>query len=114
VITYSPSQEVYEGTLVSITCVSQTKDPKNTKVSWIRSGDILAGEVVQGSASVTNTITLPALLSDSSARYDCHVDHENLPEALIDYARIKGRRRQAYNCSHTDTVLCQLVYLQTQ
>ena len=90
-ITYSPGDTVYDGDLVTLTCVSETKDPKGTDVIWLVKGEVLEGDKLVGSDSVSTSITLPAALTDNNVRYECHVIHLNLPEPLIVYGRITGR-----------------------
>lgn len=89
-ITYEPSQSVYDGALLSLTCTSDTLDVPNTSVLWIRSDEKLYGDTKRGSSSLTNTIIIPASIADSPASYECRVDHPNLPEPLIDYADFTG------------------------
>lgn len=89
-ITYDPSREVYDGSLLRLSCKSDTQDAKDTEVIWIRSNDRVDGETTSDSSSVVNTIIIPAVLSDSGSRYECHVIHPNLPEPLISYANFTG------------------------
>ena len=90
-ISYNPGDTVYDGDLVTLSCVSETQDPTNTDVIWLVKGEVFEGDRVVGSATVTNSIVLQAALTDNSVRYECQVIHPNIPEPLIGYARINGR-----------------------
>lgn len=90
VITYNPGQNVYDGTMVSLTCVSETKDPAGTEIIWLQLGKLIKGEMVTGLSTVSNTITFRADLNGSAARYECNVIHRNLPEPWIKYGSITG------------------------
>jgi len=89
-ITYSPGQSVTEGTVVSLTCKSDTGDVENTEVVWIKSQQRIEGDVSKNPGSISNVILLPASITDNNARYECHVIHPNLPEPLIDYGELQG------------------------
>lgn len=91
-ITYDPSDTVYDGMNVMISCKSRTDDPDNTEVIWLRGGEKLEGDVDVGADSVTNTLTLPVTLSDTADRYECHVLHRNLAAPLIAYGRLTGNK----------------------
>lgn len=89
-ITYNPGQTVYDGTLLSLSCTSDTPDAPRTEVVWIQSRNRVGGETASDNTSVTNTIIVPAMIADSTARYECHVYHPNIPEPLVDYAEFNG------------------------
>ena len=104
-ITYDPGQIVYDGTLLSLTCTSDTADARRTEVVWIQARRPVDGDVLADRNSVTNTIIVPAMIRDSSARYECHVIHPDLPEPLVEYANYSG------TIQLTDTVLVYIGFI---
>ena len=86
-ITYNPSREVYDGTMLSMTCAAETPDLANTELVWLQGGQRLpTGEVMKRGGRIVHTQIIPALIGDTAERYECHVLHPNLPEPLVAYA----------------------------
>lgn len=89
-ISYEPSDTVYDGEMVSITCTSDTPDPSNTEVIWLHNNEKIDGTVQVRPDSVINSIEVLATPADSSERYECHVLHRNLASPLVAEGLLNG------------------------